>query len=101
MASEIHVDDVGTKFLITIKEDSAIVDISSATALSIFIKKPNDTVLARVGTLHTDGTDGKMYYDIAAGDLDEAGQYKLQGRVSIGTSTYYTDVYHFRVHCNI
>ena len=57
--------------------------------------------MSRSGTLNTDGTDGQMYYDIAAGDLDEAGLYKLQGRVSIGTSTYYTNIYNFQVHCNI
>lgn len=101
MASEIHVDDVGTRFLITIKEDDQVVDISTATVLGIFIKKPDDVVMSRTGTLNTDGTDGQMYYDISAGDLDEAGLYKLQGRASIGTSTYYTNIYNFQVHCNI
>ena len=101
MASEIHVDDVGTRFLITIKEDNTVVDISTADALNIYIRKPDDTLLARSGILYTDGTDGKLYYDIAAGDLDMAGYYKLQGRVSISTSTYYTNVYDFQVHCNV
>ena len=101
MASEIHVDDVGTRFLITIKEDTNIVDISSANTLSIFIRKPDDGLLARSGTLHTDGTDGKMYYDIDSGDLDEAGHYRLQGRVATPSGTYYTNIYHFQVHCNV
>ena len=63
--------------------------------------QPDDVVLARSGTLSTNGTDGKMYYDIASGDLDAAGHYKLQGRVSLGTSTYYTTIHNFQVHCNL
>ena len=101
MANEIHVDDVGTRFIMTIKEGTTVVNISSANPLSVFIKKPDDVVLARSGTLSTDGTDGKMYYDIASGDLDAAGHYKLQGRVSLGTSTYYTTIHNFQVHCNL
>ncbi len=101
MASEIHVNDVGTRFLITVKEDSTVVDISGAESLNIYIRKPDDTLLARSGNLHTDGTDGKMYYDLASGDVNVAGHYKLQGRVSLSSSTYYTNVYNFQVHCNI
>lgn len=101
MASEIHVNDVGTRFLITVKEDTTVVNISGAEALSIFIRKPDDTLIARSGNLYTDGTDGKMYYDVASGDLNAAGHYRLQGRVDLSSSTYYTNIYHFQVHCNV
>lgn len=101
MASEIHKNDVGTRFLITVKEGASIVDISSAQTLGIFIRKPDDSTIARSGNLHTDGTDGKMYYDLASGDVNAAGHYKLQGRVSLSSSTYYTNIYDFQVHCNV
>ena len=44
-----------------------------------------------------------MYYDAVAGDLDEAGNYKLQGRVFLGggSGTFYTDIHTFKVHCNL
>lgn len=100
MASEIHVDDVGTRFLITIKEDDEIVDISDADVINIYIKRPDDSLLARIGTI-VDGPNGLLYYDIQAGELNEAGLYKLQGRVSIGNATYYTTIYNFQVHCNV
>ena len=45
MASEIHVDDVGTRFLITIKEDDVAIDISTATSISIYIKRSNFEML--------------------------------------------------------
>ena len=52
-------------------------------------------------TLDSDGTDGKVYYNTIAGDLDEAGLYKLQAKVILPSGTYYTDIYSFKVHCNL
>ena len=45
MASQIHEDDIGTKFLVTVTDDGSAVDISSATSLVIYIKKPDGTTL--------------------------------------------------------
>lgn len=101
MSSEIHVNDIGTRFLATITDDGGIVNISNNSNISITIKKPSDQIIYRVGTLYTNGADGKIYYDTVAGDLDEAGLYKLQCRVSLPSGTYYTDIYSFKVFCNL
>tara|TARA_B100001094_G_scaffold220255_1_gene214297 strand:+ start:1128 stop:1433 length:306 start_codon:yes stop_codon:yes gene_type:complete len=101
MASEVHVNDVGTKFLATIKDDGVAVDISTATSITMIFKKPDDELMQKAGTLDSDGTDGKVYYSTLAGDLDEAGLYKLQAKVILSTGTYYTDIYSFKVHCNL
>jgi hypothetical protein len=101
MASELHVNDIGTRFLATIKDDGIVVDVSSASVINMIFKQPDDQVMYKAASLLTDGTDGKIYYDTVAGDLDEAGQYKLQGRVSLPSGTYYTDIYTFQVHCNL
>ncbi len=101
MASEIHEGDIGTKLLFTITDDGQIVDISSAISLSIFIKRPDGTTLDRTGTLETDGVDGKMYYITVAGDLNQAGIYKLQAVVGLPTGTYHTNTVTFKVHCNL
>lgn len=101
MASEIHEGDIGTKLLVTVTDDGTVVDISSASALSIFIRKPNGTILTRTGTLETDGTDGKMYYITVSGDLDAAGNYKIQGQVVLPSGSYYTSTATFKVHCNL
>jgi hypothetical protein len=44
-----------------------------------------------------------MYYDAVAGDLDEVGKYKLQGKVYLGggSGTFHTDIHSFQVHCNL
>tara|TARA_A100001515_G_scaffold140044_1_gene135279 strand:+ start:1058 stop:1363 length:306 start_codon:yes stop_codon:yes gene_type:complete len=101
MASQIHESDIGTKLVITVKDNGSVVDISSASSLTIFIKKPNGTILTRTGTLETDGTDGKMYYIVVAGDLDAAGVYKIQGRVVLTSGTFSTSTANFKVHCNL
>jgi len=101
MASEIHVNDVGTKFLATIKDNDVVVDVSSATSITMIFKKPDDEIMQKTGTLESDGTDGKVYYSTIVGDLDEAGLYKLQAKVVLATGTYYTDIYSFKVHCNL
>lgn len=97
----IHKDNVGTKLLVAVTDDGSDVDISTASSLVIFIKKPDGTVLERAGVLNTDGTDGKMYYLTVVGDLDVAGNYKIQGKVVIPTGTFYTSISNFKVHCNL
>ena len=104
MASEIHKDDVGTRFLITVKDDGSLVNISGVSGGSIHqvsFRKPSDTIIERNATLQDYGVSGVMFYDSVAGDLDEAGVYKLQAKVIIPSGTYYTDLYTFKVHSNI
>jgi 5-hydroxyisourate hydrolase-like protein (transthyretin family) len=101
MASQIHVGDIGTTLIVTVLEDGAIVDISSATSLEITIKKPNGTTETKTGVFTTDGTDGRMQYISIAGDFDQPGNYRIQGKVDITGGTYYTSVGSFKVHCNL
>ncbi len=101
MASEIHQDDFGTKLLLTITDDGAVVDISSAVSQEIRMVKPNDEFIDRAAVFETDGTDGKMYYIVQAGDFDQAGYYKIQGKVILSTGSYKTNISKFKVHCNI
>jgi len=102
--NEIHKDDVGTRFLVTIKDNvHARVDLTGATLKQLNFRQPDDTVLNRSGlSLGADSdSSGIMYYDTVVGDLDTAGVYKMQGKVSIPSGTFYTDVYTFKVHSNL
>lgn len=100
---EIHQNDVGTRFLITVKDDGELMDISNAAYRQINFRKPSDSIISRAGSIFADGSasSGVMYYDSVVGDLDEAGLYKLQGIISYASGTYYTDIYSFKVHCNL
>ena len=103
MPSEIHHNDIGTRFLVTVKDDGSTVDLSNASALQISFRKPSDEIVNRTGSTLGDGssTSGVMYYDTVNGDLDEGGNYKLQGKVTLPSGTYFTDIHTFKVHCNI
>ena len=77
-ADEIHVDDVGTLFKVTIADCPSSLDISSATTKTLKFKKPSGTVLSKPGTFFTDGSDGILTYTSVSGDLDECGRWELQ-----------------------
>ena len=101
MSNEVHVNDIGTEFRIQIMDDGSIVDLSGAYVLNIIFKKPSGVSITVTADLYTDGTDGIMYYNAVAGDLDEAGIYKIQGYVEIGAGAFYSSIGSFKVHCNI
>ena len=100
-ANEIHMNDVGTKFLVTVTDGTTAVDISSATTKQLIFQKPSGTKLTKATAFTSDGTDRKMQYSIASDDFDEAGSYKLQGKVVISDGTFYTDIHTFKVHRNL
>tara|TARA_R100000005_G_C4914267_1_gene150518 strand:- start:5 stop:313 length:309 start_codon:yes stop_codon:yes gene_type:complete len=100
-ANEIHVNDIGTQFLVTVKDGSSAVDISSSSTKQIIIKKPSGEKITASAVFSSDGTDGKMYYNTVSGDLDEAGSYKIQGKVIISDGTFFTDITSFKVHRNL
>ena len=49
MPSEIHHNDIGTRFLVTVNDDGSTVDLSNATALQISFRKPSDEISNRTG----------------------------------------------------
>lgn len=101
MSSEIHVGDIGTQLILTIKDDGAVVDIGDATTLQVIIKKPDGIAYPKAGTLLTDGSDGKIQYISLDGDFNAAGNYKIQGKVIMPSGTYYTSISDFKVYCNL
>ena len=100
-ANEIHINDVGTKFLVTVTDGTTAVDISSATTKQLIFQKPSGTKLTKATAFTSDGTYGKMQYSVVTDDFDEAGSYKLQGKVVISDGTFYTDIHTFKVHRNL
>lgn len=101
MANEIHVDDIGTKFTVTIKDGDTAVDVSTASLITFMFRKPDDEIITRNAEFTSDGTDGQVYYDTINGDLDEAGYYKLQIKVIFTNGVFYTNIHTFQVHCNL
>ena len=101
-ANEIHLNDVGTQFKLTVSDAGTVVDVSPpGTTYTINFRKPDGTCLTKSATPFTDGTDGIISYKAASGDLDTTGTWKLQAFVHFGATEFYSDVQSFRVHKNI
>lgn len=105
MSCQIHEDEIGTRFLITVKDcqSGSGIDVTTALYKQLNFRKPSDTIITRSASTFTDGSaqSGVIYYDTVAGDFDEPGLYKLQGKISFPSGTYYTDIYSFKVNCNL
>lgn len=102
MAAEIHVDDVGTVFEATLRDETDnIVNISAASERIFVFRKPGGQILEVPAVLTTDGQDGAMQYATESGDLDQPGYWKVQGHVTIGSWQGNTDIYEFRVYPNL
>lgn len=102
MACEIHLNDIGTQFTITIKDcNSNAIDISASTSLQVIFKKPSGSTLTKDGTFYTDGTDGKISYTTVDGDLNEIGSWKIQAQVIALNGSWKSDFKTFKVHRNL
>ena len=102
MIDEIHVNDVGTTFTVTIKDqDDVVVDISGAIDYDLIFRKPDNTIVTKTASLVTDGTDGKISYTFVDGDLDQYGLWHVQAFVDFGSTEWSSDIHKFKVHKNI
>lgn len=97
-----HVGDIGTSFQITVTDEAdAILDISSATAMSILFRKPDFSGVEKVGVHLTDGLDGIVSYTSIADDLDQQGPWSIQAKVTLPTGTWYSAIGEFTVDGNL
>jgi len=97
MTQEVHVGDIGTVFEITVTEDDVALNISSATVLQMLFKKPSGTVLTKTAVFTGDGSDGLIQYTSIEADLDEAGIWYMQGRVTLPGGKWSTEKAGFTV----
>lgn len=106
--SEIHLNDEGTAFDVTITECLLVngilidvpVDISTATLSQIKMKPPvGDTKIFTAIVI--DAPNGVIRYITEAVDLDELKGWKIQGRVEMPTGKWGSVVDSFTVHENL
>lgn len=98
---EIRVDDIGTIIELVIEDAGVVVDISLATTKQIIFYPPSGPFVTKTAEFSTNGTDGKIRYALVEGDLDEGGVWKVQGRVTLPTGTWRTNIDSFRVYTNL
>lgn len=101
MADEIHVGDVGTQLVGTVTDDAVAVDVSLASVKTIVLTKPNGVVVTKTASFFTNGVDGKLLYTTIAGDLDRAGEWRIQGHVTLANGDWHTKISRFIVLRNL
>lgn len=102
MAAEIHVDDEGTSFRITVLDEaSRVVDLTGAERLEVWFRRPDQVPLVREADVHGDPSAGVMEYVTASGDLSIAGAWRVQGHVALPGGLIHTNVHKFRVYPNV
>ena len=99
---EIHVGDVGTNFIVTVyNQDSELVNLATATGLTIRFRKPSGDSFDKTAVLYTNGSDGKLVYTIEEDDIDMSGRWAYQAIVEFTAGTWHTNVTDFIVYANI
>lgn len=99
--SEVHQDQIGMQFKVTLSDADVAVDLSIYTTRQIIFKKPSGSLLTKTASLYTDGTDGIMYYTSVSGDLDEVGIWKLQCQLTNASESHRTEIGSFKVYGNL
>ena len=83
--AEIHKGDIGTKFILTLKDGGTAVNVATASSTkNIIFKKPSGAVVTKGASFtSSSGADGKIKYTTVAGDLDEVGYWEIQAHVVV------------------
>lgn len=99
---EIQEGGVGILLVFTVlDENGAIMDVSLSTSIELIFRKSDDEVITRVGTFHTDGTDGLVDYHTVAGDLTVSGEWLVQAKITTNSHVLFSRKKEFTVLSNI
>ena len=88
----IVLNDIGTDFRVTVKDAGAVVNIATATALVVILRKPGGAEIEKTASLYTDGTDGILHYQLEAGVIDKLGVWDYRGKVTFSASMVFTTI---------
>lgn len=77
--------DDGAVIEIVVIDKDGIVDLSSASSMEFVFGRPISGFFVRPAVRVTDGTDGKIKYKTAGGEIDQVGEWRLQARVQLAT----------------
>ena len=101
--NEIHLNDIGTIFEITLKDDAGLVDLTGATTTDLKFKKPDDdeTLVTKPGIPDGDPTSGILRYTTIADDLDVLGNWQIQVFLVLPGGSWSSDIGTFKVWENL
>jgi hypothetical protein len=96
--NEIHENDIGTVFEVTLKDGATVIDISGATEKKIKFRKPDKTTFEKDMDFVTDGTNGQLKYETEDGDMSQPGNWAMQVYIESTTWTGHSEMHAFTVH---
>lgn len=82
-------------------QDDVIVNISTATALTVCLKNPSGVVVEKTASFITDGVDGGLFYKTTTTDLVATGTWYAQAKVTTPQGVYPSEISSFKVANNI
>lgn len=98
MTISIHNGDIGTIFKLTITDTADVaINVSSAAVKFIYFRDPSGVKTKKTAAFTTSGVDGKIQYTTIAGDIDEVGNWSVQGYVETSLGKFYTEKASFEV----
>lgn len=103
MVGEIHQNDVGTRFIITMRdENNAIINVGPASFRRFYFRPPGtNPVMEKTPSLYSDGADGKLVYTTITNDLSVAGRWKVQAKIVLPNGEWWSDILEFEVYKNL
>ena len=107
---EIHFNDIGTIFRLTIEEcidvngvdTLAPVDLTLVDSVEIYFGKPNSPNVKKIGTVY-DAANGVVQYVTIKDDLDDLGKWFIQAKAIfvVDSQEHYSNLDSFTVYKNI
>lgn len=88
---QFHKGDIGTVLTVTIYENGTPANLLGAT-ITFWFRKPSGIAVSFAGAFVTDGSDGKVKWTSASGNLDEVGAWKYQIRVQLAPGDWRTTI---------
>lgn len=101
MIEKCRYNDVGVGFVVTIKDNGVVVDLTGHTTLELVFRKPDGSRLVKAAVLADAPTLGKIKYVSIDGDLKQIGTWRIQGHIKIPSGEYRSDLGSFIVEANL
>lgn len=98
MASDLRQGDTGVPIELTVKDkDGNALNLATATEITFKFQKPDESKVNKTGSLSGSGADGKVKYVTEADFLDQAGTWKYEVRVAVGSLRVTSEQLSFKV----
>ncbi len=90
MANSFRLNDYGLAITLTVVNRNQVFrPIDAATTKEFIFYPPEGAAsITKTAVFVTDGTDGKLTYTLLAGDLNIAGHWRVQAKVTEPTAVY-------------